>query len=61
MNKVYVIYDYKYELNALFRCLTYVRESVQRVATKSQLHKSNIETLLTDKVGTTVKFQLMNT
>ena len=41
---------------AMFRCLTYVRESVQRVSTKSQLHKSNIETLLTDKVGTAVQF-----
>ena len=33
-----------------YRCLTYIREAVQRVSTKSQLHKSQIETLLNDKV-----------
>ena len=33
------------------RCLTYVREAISRVATKSQLHKVQIETLLKQKVS----------
>lgn len=31
------------------RCLTYVREAVQRASTKSSLHKSQIETLLSER------------
>merc|ERR1719229_2111590 len=31
------------------RCLTYVREAVQRAATKSQLQKSNLDTLLSER------------
>merc|ERR1719229_2118669 len=31
------------------RCLTYVREAAQRAATKSELHKSQIESLLGEK------------
>ena len=34
-----------------FRCLTYVREAAQRAATKSELHKTQIESLLGEKVG----------
>ena len=37
-----------------FRCLTYVREAAQRAATKSELHKTQIESLLGEKVDTTV-------
>ena len=34
----------------IFRCLTYVREAAQRAATKSELHKTQIESLLGEKV-----------
>ena len=36
--------------NQRSRCLTYVREAVQRVASKGQLHKAQVETLLSEKV-----------
>ena len=32
------------------RCLTYVREAVQRASTKSQLQKSHLDTLLSERV-----------
>merc|ERR1719507_1693126 len=31
------------------RCLTYVREAVQRASTKSQLQKSHLDTLLSER------------
>ena len=34
----------------LCRCLTYVREAVQRASTKSQLQKSHLDTLLSERV-----------
>ena len=34
----------------LHRCLTYVREAVQRASTKSQLQKSHLDTLLSERV-----------
>ena len=39
-----------------FRCLTYMREAVQRASTKSQLHKSHLETLLGEKVYYIIKY-----
>jgi hypothetical protein len=47
---------YLFFLTEFRRCLTYVREAVQRASTKSQLHKSHLETLLSEKV--TLLFQL---
>ena len=35
----------------LYRCLTYVREAVQRASTKSQLQKSHLDTLLSERVS----------
>ena len=35
----------------LCRCLTYVREAVQRASTKSQLQKSHLDTLLSERVS----------
>ena len=35
----------------LRRCLTYVREAVQRASTKSQLQKSHLDTLLSERVS----------
>ena len=37
--------------DCLPRCLTYVREAAQRAAAKSELHKSQIEKLLNEKVS----------
>ena len=37
-----------------FSCLTYVREAAQRAATKSELHKTQIESLLGEKVDSLV-------
>ena len=44
---IYIIYHILYNC----RCLTYVREAVQRAATKSQLQKSNLDTLLSERVS----------
>ena len=45
------IFDFWSNLKLFFRCLTYVREAAQRAATKSELHKTQIESLLGEKVG----------
>ena len=50
MSYSFTTISYSWLTSFLCRCLTYVREAVQRASTKSQLQKSHLDTLLSERV-----------